>query len=201
MEKTKLWKLSESRSDKIIALKDNYIYKGTPKNDRQLNITEETDFNTVEGLFPIPYSYIKKVINQEGIRHIKILFGNDSEEELNIENEVLKNEIFESLQDELPNLNYKSEVPSIFKYAKPQIFALLITTGIFLWALYYAVQISDGARYELVGGRPGLAGIVLSIASVGMPKLIIGYCVMAGVTAIALVRRLKTRTAMQILYR
>ena len=198
----KIWKPTDYKSDKVILIYEKSIYKGNPTNeDIRMLSTEKVDLKILKKLFPIPFSYIKKIINQEGINHIKVYFGRNSEEELNVSNIKLKNEIFDYLKNEIPELKYESKIPSSYKYAKPQIFGIFITTGIFIWAMYFAVQMSNGYEYELVGGSPGLSGIVLAIAHFGITKLIIGYSAILIVGMFSLIKRLKTRTEMQILER
>lgn len=199
----KIWKLKESKSNKLILIKEKVIYKGNPKiNDLSRVNSETTDFTFLKDLFSIPYSYIKIIENQSGKNYIKIFFGKDSEEELYIDNENIKNEIFEYIKTENQNLKYSAEIPSIINYAKAQLFALLSGTGIFIWSLYLAFQIESGVEYELVGGgNPGITGIVLLIANLGSSKIIIGYIILLGVTIFALVKRLKSRSETEFLKR
>lgn len=199
----KIWNLKESKSNKIILIKDNVIYKGNPKEDdfNKTNL-ETTNLSFLKDLFSIPYSYIRKIENQNGKNYIKISFGNDSEEELNIENENIKNEIFEFIRTDNPDLKYHSETPGILKYIKAQIFVLLSITGVFVWSLYLAIQIESGIEYELVGGGgPGITGIVLSIAYLGVVKIIIGYSIFLTTNIFILKRRLKSRSETKYLER
>ena len=199
----KIWKLKESKSNKLILIKDKIIYKGNPKeNDLNRVNSETTDFTFLKDLLSIPYSYIKKIENQSAKKHIKIFFGNSSEEELNIDNENIKNEVFEYIKSENPKLKYSAETPSVVNYAKAQFFALFSITAIFIWSLYLAFQIESGVEYELVGGgNPGITGIVLVIANFGSLKIIIGYIVLLAVTIFALKKRLKSRSETEFLKR
>ncbi|WP_024769101.1 hypothetical protein [Aquimarina macrocephali] len=202
----KLWKLSESKYDKLIFIKNQTIYKGNldPEKINKFNLNVETSSNIEieKELFSIPYKYIKKIINQKGIKHIKIFFGKDSEEELNVEDEKIKNFIFHFLKDDIKGLKYKSELPTFLNYCKAQIFALLILTGVFLWSMYYAIEIANGTIFELRGGgRLGLGGLVFILASLGKTKLILGYSLFIGITLLSLFRKLKSRTERQILHR
>jgi hypothetical protein len=183
-------------------IKDNSIYKGNPIESHFNRIRQETiDFSFLSGLFSIPYSYIKKIENQTGKNYLKIYFGNDSEEELYIDNEAVKNEIFSFLKADIPNLRYSSEVPSVLKYAKAQFFALLFTTLIFIWSLYLAIQIENGVQYELIGSGRSITGIVLVIAELGVIKIVIGYLLILAIILFGLIRRLKTRTETEMLTR
>ncbi len=199
---TKLWKPTAPKSDKVIMLYQQSVYKGNPNEVILHSIYSVTQADELaKSLFGIPYSYIKKIINQQGLPYIKIHFGRGSEEELNISNEHLKNEIFNCLKQDLSKLKFRSEVPSIFKYAKAQIFGILISSGIFAWAMYLAIQMANGTTFELVGGRPGLTGIVLALANFGIPVLLIGYSLILGIALLSLLRKLKTRSETQILER
>jgi hypothetical protein len=200
----KFWKINDSKTNKLIFIKDRNIYKGNPKQEElnRLN-SETTNFAFLENIFSIPYSYIKKIENQKGKNEIKIFFGNDSEEELIIKDKNTKAEIFEFLKEDNLNLIYTSELPSIFKYAKTQFFALLITTGIFLWSLYLAIQIESGIEYEFAGkGRiPGISGMVLALANFGVLKIILGFIILLVIIIFALTNRLKSRSETEFLKR
>lgn len=199
----KLWKLNESKSNKLIVIKENVIYKGNPKiEDLNRVHPETTDFSFLKDLFSIPYSYIRQVEKQKGKNYIKIFFGKDSQEELYIDNEDIRNEIFECIKKENQNLKYSVEVPSVLHYAKAQLFAVLILTGIFIWSLYLSIQIESGVEYELVGhGNPGIAGVVFMIANLGSSTIIMGYVVLLGIAIFALVKRLKSKSETEFLKR
>jgi hypothetical protein len=199
----KIWKLKESKSNTLILIKDKVIYKGNLEIDDLNRINSRiTDFSFLKDLFSIPYSYIKQIENPKGKNYIKIFFGKDSEEELYIDNENIKNEIFEFIKNENQNLKYSSKIPSIINYAKPQLLALLTLTGFFIWSLYLAFQIENGVEYEVVGNRgPGIAGIVLIIAHLGNLKIIIGYIILLGIALFALRNKLKSRSETEFLKR
>jgi hypothetical protein len=199
----KIWKLKESKSNKVILIQDRVIYKGNPKETDLSRLNLESNNNTfLKDLFSIPYSYIKQIENQSGKNYIKIFFGNESQEELYIDNESIKKEVFEFLKSDNQSLVYSVEIPSVINYVKAQLFALLSISAIFIWSLYLAIQIERGAEYELVGGgNPGITGIVLAIAHIGSFKIIIGYIILLGITIFALTKRLKSRSETEFLKR
>ena len=199
----KIWKLKDSKSNKLILIREKIIFKGNPKIDDLNRVNSETkDFSFLKDLFSIPYSYIKQIENQKGKNYIKILFGKHSEEELHIENENIKNEVFEFIKSENQNLKYSTEIPSIVNYAKAQLFALIILTGIFIWSLYLAIEIESGVEYELVGhGNPGITGVVLLIANLGSLKIIIGYVILLVLTIFAIKNKLNSRSETEFLKR
>jgi hypothetical protein len=199
----KFWKIKDSKSNKLILIKDETIYKGNPKaNDLNRISSETNDFSFLKDLFSIPYSYIKRIENQSGKNSIKIFFGNDSEEEIYFDNEKIKKEVFEFIKADYQKLKYCTETPSILKYAKAQFFALLFISAIFIWSLYLAFQIESGVEYELIGnGSPGITGIVLIIASFGSFKIILGYLILLSITVFTLTKRLKSRSETEFLKR
>lgn len=199
----KFWKFEESKSNKLILIKEKVIYKGNPKiEDLNKVNSETTDFSFLKDVFSIPYSYIKQIENQKGKNYIKLYFGDDSEEELYIENEKIKNEVFEFLKSENTNLKYSVETPSIESYAKAQLLALLALTVFFIWSLYLAVQIENGVEYELVGrGNPGITGVVFMIANLGSLKITAGYFILLVFTVFALKNKLKSRSETEFLKR
>ena len=203
----KLWQIPESKSNKLILIKDQTIYKGNPDqgkiNKLTSNIETISKSEIEKDLFGIPYPYIKKIINQKGVNDIKILFGKDSEEELRVDEEVTKNEIFETLKNDIDDLKFKSEVPGFFSYCKAPLSAILILTGLFIWSMYYAIELEQGTVFELRGGggRLGLGGIVFVLGNLGKTKLIAGYAVIMTLCIISLFRKLKSRTEREILYR
>ncbi len=199
----KFWKISDSKSNKLIFIKDKTIYKGNPKSEdlNKLN-AESTNLAFLEHLFSIPYSYIRRIENQRGKNEIKIFYGNDSEDELIINDKNTKKEVFEFLKQDNPNFSYSTELPSVLSYAKAPFFALLFTTAIFIWSLYLAIQIENGVVYELVGGgNPGITGIVLMIANLGVFKIIGGFVVVVGIIFMALNKKLKSRSMTEFLKR
>jgi len=197
---SKSWISKDSKKNKVILIENNSIYKGNPKLDR-FSSNDIDNEKIKESLFNIPYNYIKRIENQSQKSYIKIYFGNDSEEELFTDNDKIKNEIFNYLKDDISSLRYFKELPSVFKYAKPQFFALLFTTILFAWAMYLAIQIENGAEYEIVGGGRSITSIVLGIANFGVFKVLIGYIVLLFIIIAAITRRLSSRSEIEVLQR
>ncbi len=196
------WELKDSKSNKLIFIKDKIIYKGNPKQYDldKLNL-ESSNLSFLENLFSIPYSYIKRIENQSEKNEIKLFYGNNSEDELIINDKNIKQEIFDFLKNDLSNFNYSSKLPSVLNYGKAQFFALLFMTGIFLWSLYLAIQIENGAEYEIIGSGRSITGIILFLANLGVIKNIIGYIIILLIIIISLTKRLKSRSKIEILKR
>jgi hypothetical protein len=198
-----IWKPSEPKSDKLVLIQNNCIYKGNPTREELNSINiDSLNVEKLKNVFSIPFGYIKKIENQKKSNQIKIYLGSKSEDEIKLENDTQKNEVFNFLKQELPNFKYRSALPSVFKYAKPQIFGILIASGIFIWAMYLAIEMSKGSQYEVIGGgRAGITEIILMLAGLGIPNLVIGYSVIAGIAIFSLIKRLKTRTEIEVLER
>jgi len=198
----KIWKPTEPNSDKLILIREDCIYKGNPSFEELNSINEESiNVKEIKSLFSIPFSYIKKVENQKGKGFIHIYLGKETEEQLKITNENLKNEIFDFIKKELTNFNYTSKTPNIFSYAKTQIFGIIISTIIFIWAMYFDFQLSRGTEYVIHGSGVGLVGLVLLLARFGMAKLIIGYSLILGIGVFSFLKKIKSRSEIQVLKR
>ncbi len=197
-----IWKFKNSKSNKLVLIKDRKIYFGNPK---EIDFTR-LDYNTkdiefLKKIFCIPFSYISKIENQVGQKNIKIFYSSKSEENIIIENETIKNEIFDLLKKELSNFKYTSEIPKLKKYAKPQILSLLIISGIAIWSLYLAGEVEKGVIYENKSTNPGLSGVVLLIASLGSVKILTGYFIILGITISAIIKKYKTISKIETLIR
>ncbi|WP_430409577.1 hypothetical protein [Kordia sp.] len=197
----KIWKPTGKKSDKLIIIHDNYIYKGSP-DDRIMNRltveTEEAKNEILKSLYRIPFHYVQKVVNQRGIHYIKFFLGKDSEEEVFVEDETVKDEIFEYLKSEFSSFRYTSKIPDAFTYVRPKIIGIVVLTAIFLWASYFAIQMEQGYEY---GAARGITGIAIGLGTLGIVKLLIGYIVILGLTIFSLVKKLETRSQIQTLKR
>lgn len=197
----KFWSIRKNKKIDVILIDEKSIHKGRITPEELSHFSKKVTNNDVpEGLFEIPFSYIKRVENQENKKDIKVFYGDSSEEELTSTNQLQKNEIFTYLKEAVPNMKYSKGLPSIFRYAKPQLFAILFTTGIFLWSLYYAVQIENGVEYE-VRGTAGLLSMIFSIGLLGVLKVSLIFSLIIGIAVYSLIRRNKTRTQIEQLNR
>ncbi|WKD85773.1 hypothetical protein KCTC32516_01119 [Polaribacter huanghezhanensis] len=197
----KFWKITNHKNIDVIVINDNTIYKGKIKNNELSHFSKQIDNDKIPNeLFSIPFSYIKRIENQEVKNFIKIYFGDASEEEFVLKKLEVKNEVFNYLKEVVPNMNYSKRTPSIFQYAKPQIFAILFTTAIFLWSLYYAILIENGVEFELIG-QAGLLLLIFSIGLLGVVKVVLLYILIIGIATYSLIRKNKTRTEIEILNR
>mgnify|MGYP003667569564 CR=1 FL=1 len=197
----KFWSIKKNKKIDVILIDEKSIHKGKITSEELSHFSKKVANNNVpEGLFEIPFTYIKRVENQENKKDIKVFYGDSSEEELTSTSQLQKNEIFTYLKEAVPNMKYSKELPSIFRYAKPQLFAILFTTGIFLWSLYYAIQIENGVEYE-VRGTAGLLSMIFSIGLLGVVKVTFIFFLIIGIAVYSLIRRNRTRTQIEQLNR
>jgi hypothetical protein len=197
----KFWNIKKKRNIDIILVNETSVFKGKIKNEELNHFSKLIENKKIpENLFEIPFSYIKKIQSQENKNYIKIYFGKESKEELICENENLKKEIFNYLKENISTLSYSKEIPSIFKYAKPQLFSILFTLGVFLWSLYYAVQIESGVVYELKG-TAGLGAIIYSIGLLGVFKVVLLFLLLIGISVYSLIKKIQSRSEIEQLSR
>ena len=197
----KFWSSKNNKNIDVVLIDKNSIHKGKILFEALNNLNKQVENNKIpEGLFSIPFSYIKKIENQEGQKDIKVYFNSDSEEELISKNPITKNEIFNHLREVIPNMNYTKKIPSFFKYVKPQLFAILFTSAIFVWSLYYAIQIENGVEYVLEG-RAGLLSLIFSIGLLGKIKVILLFTLLIGIAVYSLLRKNKSRSEIEQLTR
>lgn len=106
----KIWRGDENTDDKIIALSSTAIHKGNPGNTEINNcITDlQKDIIPQKGFTTIPVSYIKEIQLQENKKYIAVLFGQDSEEHFKLNDEILRNEVFCSLKQNLANTHLET---------------------------------------------------------------------------------------------
>ena len=197
----KFWKLKRNKNTAVILINDINIYTGKVKSEEINNFSRQIENNIIpKNLFSIPFSYIKRIENQENKNKIAIYYGGDSEEELIIDDKIIKAEIFDYLKNRLSELNYSKVNPSIFNYAKPQVFAFLFTFGLFLWSLYYAIQIENGVDYVLKG-RAGIGSIMYSIGLLGIVKVCIIFSILIGISIYAFLKKIKSKSQIEQLIR
>jgi hypothetical protein len=197
----KYWLTKKDKTHLIITTQDS-LYTGSIKKYIKSELITKLEKGEIpEVLFSIPYSYIKSIENPERKNKITINYGSDSSEELEIIENRVKEEVFDSLKVQLPKLKYIKKKPSIFNQAKPQIFAVLIVTGLFLWAYYLANQLAKGYEYEITGGRHGISSLILGLAQFGTLKVVLGYVFIISIALFTLIKKLKNRVEVEYLTR
>jgi len=197
----KFWKIKKKKNIEIILVHETSILKGKIKPEELNHFTKQLEKQIIpENFFEIPFNYIKKIENQENKNELKIYFGKESEEEIICDDVLLKKEIFNYLKVHISDLNYSKETPSIIQYAKPQFFSILFTLGVFLWSLYYAIQIENGIFYELKG-TAGISSIMYSIGLLGVFKVVLLFLLLIGISVYSLIKKTQSRSEIEQLSR
>ena len=194
--------LINKKTPYLIAISESEIISGSIKKHDKNQLLG----NLGKGIFPddifsIPFSYIKSVENSRGKKIITINYGKESTENIETGDEKLNKEIFNLIRNTLTKFDYSERKPSMYRHAKPQFFAILVVTGLFLWSFYYANEISKGYEYTIRGSGVGISGIALGIAQFGKTKIIAGYLCLVSIAVFALYKRLKNRTLIEYLTR
>lgn len=194
-----LWTSVDSKSDKIILLKDQNIYKGNPKGDIITSYTNRINKGEIpKDLFCLPYNYVKRIEMQQNSTEIKIILNDKSTEELKISKLGRKREIFDSLKQEFSHMQHKIEKPNFLRHAKAPLISLMVILAFFLWTLFLALSINDGNEYEIVG-KPGINAIILGMASMGLPKVILIFGSLFFVGFLALWKKAKSRSEIEFI--
>ena len=197
----KFWKIQKKKNIEVILVNETSIFKGKIKPEELNHFTKQLEKEIIsKNFFEIPFNYIKKIENQENKNELKIYFGKESEEEIICDDIPLKKEIFNYLKDHISELNYSKETPTIIQYAKPQLFSILFTLGVFLWSLYYAIQIENGILYELKG-TAGISSIMYSIGLLGVFKVVLLFLLLIGISVYSLIKKTQSRSEIEQLSR
>lgn len=189
----KIWTSTEKSDDKIIAISDEYIYKGNPPASEIESAVFDLQMKgeTLKHFFTIPLRYIIAINQQEGKKYIEVLFRGDTEH-LKIQNDTKRQEIFDYFKNTIANATLYVSKQSKFQAIKKPLIAMAVLTGLFIWSLYIAVQVENGAVYDVTGENYfSVAGIILLIASLGVTKLIITYASLLTIAGISMIKKYK----------
>jgi hypothetical protein len=191
----KIWEGNEKGDDRIIAFLDNTICKGNPVPDE----TQGAIYDLKSGNIPaknftgVPFSYLKKIEMQEGKNYISLLFGKDSSEELMISDDQKRKEIFDFFKTNIPNTKFEVDSYSKIRAGKKPLIAMTVVALLFLWTLYIIHGMENGNQYDVPGGHyNSLAGIVLILASLGLPKAILLFSCLMGIAVFSFIQKTKS---------
>ena len=189
---TEIWLNSEKGNDKLIAFVDGTIYKANFKTDEEAyemaSAMRSGSFDSRK-LWEIKTKYCKEIRLQEGNPYIELFFGKEGEEQLRITDEYKRYQIFELIKVNTPGKTI-TEKWNPFRAGRKPMIAFFVVVGLFLWTLYYAIQIENGTEYYFKGnGGFSLTGIVVTIASMGLIKMIIVFSVLAGLAVFSFIRK------------
>ncbi len=186
---------NEKVNDKLIAFGNGIIYKANPKTDQETDVLASSlrsgSFDSTK-LWDIKVSHCKEIRLQEGKPYIEVFWGKDGEEQLRITDDYKRQKFFDLMKAGTPNAVYAVEKWNVFRAGRKPLIAFFIVLGIFLWALYYAIQAQKGYVYYIEDGRyNSITGIVLAIASLGLNRVILIFSILLGIALFAFIKKAK----------
>lgn len=186
----KIWKTDIKGDDKIIAFFKQTIYKANPKPAELENYIADLKNNIIPSAkaMEIPLHYLKEISMEEGANCLDVKFGNNSNEEFVVGDVGMKEEIFNYLKANLP-VEVSTEKHSKLRAGKKPLIAMVVVAIIFLWILYLAIEIENGTEYELVGSGASVTGIALSIAYLGVTKVILIFAPLMAIALAAFIKK------------
>lgn len=194
MAGVKIWTGREKGNEKIIACLDQTIYRGNPGLEEIEKCVYDLKLKTipVDKFVGIPFGYLKQVNLQDGKEYVEFLFGIDSYDHFRIKDIKVREEIFEFLKVTLPKTSYSVDQYSAIRAGKKALIAMVVVGLLFLWTLYISFGIEDGNEYEVTGGHyDSFAGIVLSLASLGVKKVVFIYGSLLTVALFSFLRKIR----------
>ncbi|KAA2239967.1 hypothetical protein F0L74_27690 [Chitinophaga agrisoli] len=198
----KLWINDQKGDDKIIAFTNYTIYKCNPRDGAEDDAVQSFKMNMLpaKDIFGIPLSYIREFQLQEGKAQLMVILNSGSEEQLTISDTEKREEIFAFFKTLLPGEAIEEKY-SIFRAAKKPLIALGVVIGLFIWSMYIASGIEEGAEYEVVGGGAtgyhSAAGIVLMLGILGTKKVLMIFLPLIAIALFAVWRKARKPPVMK----
>jgi hypothetical protein len=200
---TEIWLNSEKGNDKLIAFADGTIYKANFKTDEEADemarALRSGSFDSRK-LWEIKAKHCKEIRLQDGKPYIELFFGKEGEEQLRITDEYKRHQVFDIIKANTPG-NATTEKWNAFRAGRKPMIAFFVVLGLFLWTLYYAIQIENGTEYYFKGnGGFSLTGIIVTIASMGLVNTIIVFSILLGLAIFSFVRKAMNLPVMQRIF-
>ena len=189
----KIWVNELKTDDIIVAVSDSSVLKANPKEGELQSFISDIQNGVLptERTMEIPFSYIREFQLDENKPYFDIYFGGDSSEAFRIQSLQRRLEILNYLQSKVPGQS-RVEVISGFKAARKPIIAFGVLLGIFLWALYLAVNMEKGIEYQVVGQQRSIASVVLLLGSLGVKRLSLIFGALMLISMYVIVKRFRT---------
>ncbi|MFT5262355.1 MAG: hypothetical protein ACI8YQ_001084 [Polaribacter sp.] len=193
MEIQKKWFNRIEKEHNFILFHENKLYRLQTKKDNWTKIQKELERGEInEKFMGLPMSYIYYIEFREEDNDLRCFYGQDSEDTLKISDEKLRREIFDYIKSSNVGLRYDEEEPSIVSRIKKPLIALGVVSGIFLYVYSFIDGMNQGYEYEIVGGgRPGIGGIALGLAQLGLAKNVLLFGSFAGLAIFSISRNIK----------
>lgn len=178
----KSWISSAQKGHNFILFNDQILYKRKVKIEDISEVKQKLFLGKIDDKFiGLPMSYIRKIEFREDDSELKISYGEDSEDSFDIPDHELRKEVFEYLSAHTKVKERTVKRPSILSRIKKPLIAFLVVAAIFTYVYTIINGLNQGYEYELIPGRrgPGLAGVVLMLAQLGLIKNILIFSPLA----------------------
>ncbi len=170
----KTWINRNGTGHNFVLFDNNILYRRHVKKYKIPLVEKELNQGIISDKFiGLPVAYMKQIEYRDDDKFINISYGNDSVDSIEIKNQTLRKEIFDYLKSNTPNRENYVERPSVLARIKKPLIALAVIGGIFMYVYSVIDGLNQGYEYEIVGGRrgsPGLGGVVLALAQLGLIK-------------------------------
>ncbi len=200
----KAWQSEEKNDDKIIAYFDSMIYIINPKpaDVQQVILDMEQDRAPTKNFTSVPMRYVRKIELEDGKNYIVVYFGKDSYQHLRVKDAAKRQEIFNYFKTCVPGTRLHTDRYSAVRAGKAPLFAMCAVAGIFAYTMYIASGMEQGNEYTIVGKPFSLAGMVLSLASLGTAKVTLIFGSLFAIAATSFVLKARNpKVVEQILIR
>lgn len=203
MNGKKVWKNEVEKEHNYIIFKDDTLYTLKTKPKNYLDIKAELEQGIInEKFFSLPVSYLTSAEFRIDDTCIRLYHGKDTEDEIVISNNTLREEVFEYLKLNTEYIDFKKHKPSIITRIKRPLIALCLVLGIFIYVLAIMHSLNEGAEFELRGNRPGLGTIVLGLANLGLTTNLAIFIPLFSIAGFKFYKNLKNKSEIhQIIYR
>ncbi len=198
LEIQKKWLNKVEKEHNFVLFHEEKLYRLQIKKENWFTVQKELEQGQInEKFIGLPISYIHHIEFREKDSELRCFYGQDSEDTLRISDEKLRKEIFDFIKSNTEFLRYDVEEPSILSRIKKPLIALGVVSGIFLYVYSVIDGMNQGYEYEIVGGGrrgPGLGGIVLGLAQLGLVKNILLFGSLAGLAIFSISRKVKNNS-------
>jgi hypothetical protein len=202
METTlKIWTNKKSNEDNFIVYDGKSLHRARVKKEAFDKITRALNKGEIDKKFiSVPMSYIKHMEYREDDPKIRIYYGQDSEEELKVSDQALREDIFNYLKVNTDVKETKQEKPPVLSRIKKPLIALFVLIGIFIYVSIIIDGLNSGYEYELRGsGKSGLGALVLGLAQFGMMKNLMLFVPLGSIALYMIYKRSKNNSEIHYL--
>ncbi len=169
----KFWVNRKDKEHNFIVFNENIIYRLKASKVNFSNIERELNQGIINDKFiGLPKSYLRSVQFRDDDNGLRFYYGEDSEDEIIVSKSALRKEIFDFLDTATNPHDSVVRKPSLLGRIKKPLIAIIVLSAIFIYVYSIIQGINQGYEYEIVGGgaNPGIAGIVLMLAGLGLTK-------------------------------